>query len=371
MRVLVWSDLFWPYVGGPELLVARLMLELRERGYDFLVVTSHDYLRLPDEAGYEGIPIRRFPFRAAVRGRDLAVTRQARRGVAEVKRAYAPDLVHATTVGPSLVFHLRTVNVHPAPWLVSLTTEVLPSQAIAQDTLLHQAMTSASWVTACSEAVLSQTRRLAPDIAMRSSVIRHGVDVPEQPNGCIPPRVPRLLCLGRLVPAKGFDVALNAFAMLVDRFPTLRLTIAGDGSARHELEEQAALLGLKHAVDFLGWVDPDQVPDLIQTSTVVLMPSRREGLSLAAVQAAAMARPIVATRVGGLPEVVMHNESGMLVEKNDAHSMADAVAFLLSHGEEATRMGRAARARVRETLSLDHYVDAHDALYRTLTGRYS
>src|SRR5436305_6251682 len=99
MRVLLWSDFFWPYVGGPELFAARLMLGLGERGYRFLVVTSHDYLELPDEASYEGIPVRRFPFRAAIEARDLEALARARRGAADVKRAFAPDLVHVNAVG--------------------------------------------------------------------------------------------------------------------------------------------------------------------------------------------------------------------------------------------------------------------------------
>jgi glycogen synthase len=369
MRVLVWSDLFWPYLGGPEVLAARLMLELRERGYQFLVVTSHDHLELPDETSYEGIQVHRFPFRAAIGARDLEAWRTARRGAAEVKRAFAPDLVHASAVGPSLLFHLHTADAHPAPWLVELQTEVLPSQSDGGGTLLHEAMRSADWVVACSETVLGQARRIAPGIAPRSSVIRSAVDLSAHPGGPLP-AVPRLLCLGRLVPAKGIDVALTAFATLAGRFPALRLTIAGDGVARGELEQQAVALGLDGAVDFLGWVEPDRVPELLATATVVAMPSRREGLPVAAVEAASMARPMVASRAGGLPEVIVHGESGMLVERDDARGLADAITFLLEHPDEAARMGQAARDRIRETMSLDRCVDAYDDVYRRLTRSY-
>jgi glycogen(starch) synthase len=371
MRVLVWADLFWPYIGGPELSVARLMLELRERGYEFLVVTSHDYADLPDEASYEGIPVHRLPFRAAIRDHDLDALLEARRRVAELKRAYAPDLVHANVVGPSLLFHLWTADAHPAPWLLRLQTEVLPSQSAGSDTLVQQAMLSATWVVACCETVLAQARQIAPEIGERSSVIRNGVDAAAEPTREFPPAVPRLLCLGRLTSAKGFDVALAAFASLLRRFPALRLTFAGDGEARPELERQAADLGVEAAVEFLGWVEPDQVLDLLDTATVVVMPSRREGFPQAAVQAALMARPIVASRVGGLPELVAHDESGLLVEPDDARGLAQAVAFLLEHPEDAARLGRAARGRVQETLRFERSVEAYDALFRTLTRRYA
>jgi hypothetical protein len=99
MRVLLWSDLFWPYVGGPEILAARLMPALRDRGHEFLVVTSHDSLDLPDEARYEGIPVRRFPFRAATASGDLAGLRALRSEVAALKRAFAPRPTVAVVLG--------------------------------------------------------------------------------------------------------------------------------------------------------------------------------------------------------------------------------------------------------------------------------
>jgi glycogen(starch) synthase len=370
MRVLLWSELFWPYIGGPEVFAARLMLVLRERGYEFRVVTSHDHLELPDEDEYDGVPIHRFPFRTAIGDRDLQALHRARRAVVELKRAFAPDLVHANAVGPSLLFHLQTADAHPAPWLVRLQTEVLGSQADGEGTLLHQAMRSADWVVGCSEAVLAQARQVAPEIAPRSSVIRNGADVTAEPDR-EPSKGTRLLCLGRLVPAKGFDVALAALPTLAERFPGLRLTIAGDGVARGELERQAAALGIESAVDFLGWVEPERVPELIRAATIVVLPSRREGLPQVAVQAASMARPLVASRVGGLPEVVEHGETGMLVEPDDSRGLAEAVTFLLEHPAEAARIGLAARGRIRKTMSLDRSVDAYDDLYRTLARSYS
>src|SRR5206468_1041812 len=109
-------------------------------------------------------------------------------------------------------------------------------------------------------------------------------------------------CLGRLIPAKGFDLAITAFSLLVERFPNARLVIAGDGPARSTLEAQVASLKIRNTVEFTGWIAPDQVPDLINTATMVLMPSRREGLPLVGIEAALMRRPLIATRVGGLPE---------------------------------------------------------------------
>jgi glycogen synthase len=136
---------------------------------------------------------------------------------------------------------------------------------------------------------------------------------------------------------------------------------------RPELEYQARALAIEGEVDFLGWVEPGDVRELIGTATVVVMPSRREGLPQAALEAAAMARPIVATRVGGLPEIVEHGETGMLVDPDDASGLAQAVAYVLERPDEGARMGLAARERIRETMSLARCLDAYDELYRNLT----
>lgn len=366
MRVLLWSELFWPYIGGAEVFGARLSLALRNRGHDVQVVTSHDYLDLPDEARCDGIPVHRLPFRAALAGHGLGRLRDLRERVSALKRDFAPDLVHVNALGPSLAFHLQTAAVHPLPWLLTLQGELLPSQAVLPDTLTGRAVLLTDWVVGCSAAVLRQARQLAPAIRTRSSVIRNSIESPAVRPGPPSRERPRLVCLGRLVPAKGFDVAVTAFATLAPRFPALRLVVAGDGPARASLERQVAELGLRDAVDFLGWVAPDQVPALLNAATVVVMPSRREGLPLAAVQAALMARPIVASRVGGLPEVVAHQRTGLLVDPDDNRAFADAIAFLLQHPDAAARMGRAGRRRARASLSWDRCVDAYDALYRRL-----
>ena len=99
------------------------------------------------------------------------------------------------------------------------------------------------------------------------------------------------------------------------------------------------------------------------------MPSQNEGLPLVALEAALMARPVVATHVGGLPEVVVHQETGLLVENGDTGGLTEAVAHLLDHPETAIQMGQVARRRAQEFFSFERCVDAYDALYRKLYNR--
>jgi glycogen(starch) synthase len=96
------------------------------------------------------------------------------------------------------------------------------------------------------------------------------------------------------------------------------------------------------------------------------MPSREEPFGLVALQSALMSRPIVATRVGGLPEVVAHGETGFLVESEDAVSLADAAALLLSRPDLAEKFGQAARRRAQAVFGWEQQVSSYDALYRKL-----
>jgi glycogen(starch) synthase len=276
-----------------------------------------------------------------------------------VKRAFAPDLVHINGVGPADFFHLTTRNAYPAPSLVTLHGE-WHQQA---DAIVGQTLRSADWVAGCSAAVLDCGLRLVPEIAARSSVIYNGIDDPAVARDPLPFDSPRILCLGRLSPEKGIDLAVACFAAVLERFPQARLTIAGDGPLRPELQQQVALSGISHAVDLVGWVAPAKVPSLINASTVVVMPSRRDSMPLVALEAALMARPIVATRVGGLPEVVAHEESGLLVDSEDSAALGRAIISLLSHPEVAGRMGQSARARALALFRWERHVDAYDALY--------
>jgi glycogen(starch) synthase len=172
--------------------------------------------------------------------------------------------------------------------------------------------------------------------------------------------------LGRLTEQKGFDIAVRALRAVVNRFPNVRLTIAGDGPERHNLEQLVSELGLEQVVDFIGWVAPEQVPALLNTATVVIMPSRWEGLPLVALEAALMARPLVVTPVEGLPEVVIHQRTGLLVEKENSEALAEAIGFLLSRPEAAAAMGQAARRHVQAVFSFENCVNAYEAVYRRL-----
>jgi glycogen(starch) synthase len=366
MRILHWLELLGSTIGGVEVLMSRLLGALRDRGYELSVVTSHTRTRLSDKALFEGTPLHRFHFHRTLHDRDLAEVISICRRIASLKRDFQPDLVHLHVGGVSVnsYFHLHTMRSYSTPTLITLhgLGPVLPQQT----PLTEQLLASGDWIVAVSDAVLRQARSFMPDITPRSSVIHNGLGIPALPPTSLDFSNPVLLCLGRLTSEKGFDAAVAAFAVVIEHVPRARLIVAGDGSERVSLERVVRTLGLEAAVEFPGWIPPDRVPALMNSATLVLVPSRYEAFGLTALEAAQMARPVVATRVGGLAEVVVDGETGLLVEPDDETALARAIVTLLQDPERATQLGLASRERAQRVFSLDRCAEAYDSLYRRL-----
>ncbi|HET9332395.1 MAG TPA: glycosyltransferase family 4 protein [Gemmatimonadota bacterium] len=368
MRVLFVTDLFWPLIGGIEVWSARVVTALAARGHEVRVVTSRSDVALPDRDELEGVVIERLDFRAAVEDRRLDRFGEALDGIRRIKREFAPDVIHLGTVGWSSLFHLLTREAWPAPWLVTLTQERLDSQASAGDTLLGRALASADWVSSVSRAVLDQAIELEPGVASRSSVDYWGMPPPPAPAAAhFDP--PRLLCVGRLVNAKGFDLALEAVATLGDRCPRLTLAVVGEGPERERLERMAGALGIRDRVTFEGWIDPTEICARMARASAIVLPSRREGLPVVAVEAAWAGRPIVAVDVSGMREVVLDGRTGRLVAPDDRDALAAAIGEILADPDGARRMGAAGRRHATERFSLEGMMDAYEGLYDRLANR--
>ena len=362
MRILYLAEQLWPYIGGVEIFSTQLINALQKRGHEFFVITSRGSQNLPEQEIHNGMHMYRFLFEGALQRRNLGEIRTIQHRLARLKNDIQPDLVHLNGWAGSLYFYERTASVAVAPVLFSIHSPFRFTSD--KNTLLGRLLLSSDWVNAVSNAILLDARSMVPEIASRSSVIYNSLELPNLEPSPLPTDKPKILCLARLVPEKGADVAIEAFALLVKRFPNARLVIAGDGRERSALEQQAARLGLTESIDFLGWVKPECVPELINSVSMLVVPSRyNEPFGLVALQAAQMARPVVATRCGGLPEIVTDQQTGLLVEKDDVLALADAIVFLLEHPTTAIRFGNAARQRVNEIFAWELFVDAYDGLY--------
>jgi len=204
----------------------------------------------------------------------------------------------------------------------------------------------------------------------RWHVIYNGVDtrlVPARGRGAafrdlgLGGGAPVVALIGRLVPAKAPDVFLRAVARAAVRLPALRALVVGDGPLRSELEGEAQRLGLAGRVIFTGL--RKDVPELLAGLDAVLFSSVREGLSLTMLESMAAGVPVIATEVGGTPELITHGRTGLLVPPGQPERLAQALVGLLEDPAGSAAIREAARTRVEERFSLSSMIEAHAELY--------
>lgn len=191
-------------------------------------------------------------------------------------------------------------------------------------------------------------------------IVHYGI----APDGDVEPYAgsePRLLCVGRLIPIKGHLVLLRALAQARARVPGVALDVAGRGPLEPALKAYVRELGLEDAVRFLGFVSP--VQRAIEDAAVVVVPSLGEGFGMVALEAMERARPVIASSVGGLPEIVADGETGIVVAPADADALAEAIVDLAGDLSRAAALGRAGRARALAEFTPDRCVERVEALY--------
>ncbi len=176
------------------------------------------------------------------------------------------------------------------------------------------------------------------------------------------PGAPLVGLVGRLVPIKAVDQFLEAAGAVAEARPEAHFVVIGDGELRGALEAQADALGLAGTVHFLGFrFDLERLyPDL----DVVALSSRNEGTPVSLIEAMAAGRPVVATRVGGVPDLVEDGESGLLVPPDDPKALAEAILSLLGSPERRRAMGERGRARVYPALDISRLAADLKALYQ-------
>lgn len=177
---------------------------------------------------------------------------------------------------------------------------------------------------------------------------------------------PRLLCVGRLIPIKGHLVLLRALAQARSRVPGVTLDVAGRGPLEPALKSYARELGLAEAVRFLGFVSP--VQRAIEDAAIVVVPSLGEGFGMVALEAMERARPVIASAVGGLPEIVADGETGLVVPSGDAEALAEAIVALAGDLERSAEMGRAGRERALAEFPPERSAERIEELYAAALG---
>jgi glycosyltransferase involved in cell wall biosynthesis len=235
------------------------------------------------------------------------------------------------------------------------------------------------WAARYTDAIATVSAPLRDYLVERAGVPRgsitivpNGVDTDVYRPGPAAGRIRKQFGLGadsciighvaRFSAVKNHEMLLHAFARVVNEVPGAFLALAGDGPLRAAIEAMIRELGIESRVGLLGHMS-EQVPSLYREFDVFVLPSLAEGTSMSILEAMASGVPVVATAVGGTPDVLDHGRSGVLVPSRDAEALAAALGALLRNPSERKRLGSASRQRIRELYSEEVVLSEYERLY--------
>jgi glycosyltransferase involved in cell wall biosynthesis len=398
VSLLLLTDQFLPIVGGTEVTTLREAKALRLRGHQVRVLTLRHNPRWPRVEEMEGVPVQRiggFFWRGRLRVRfgvtwlaealvwlelvrtrhtyDVALVRQ-------LGRLARPAALASLVTGKPLVVRIACASApsRGAPrqarglhrgggdvdllrrrqYLAPLTLQLLRAPRVrwlALSTRIREHLIDAG----CSAGQITQLPNGIDTSAYLDVAARRAGRPPAAPGDVL-----TVVCPARLSYQKGQDVLLKAWCTVRKRVPTARRVLAGDGPQRPQLELLAAELGIADAVEFAGLVGDLQA--LFAAAHGFVLPSRYEGMPNALLEAMAAGMPCVATRVSGSEDIIIENESGLLVSPEDPAALAGALVTILTDHERASSLGREARARVVRCFDQRRVLDESIRLYSSL-----
>lgn len=355
--------------GGAERQVVDLALAFHARGWDVAVLSMTRPTDHVDELEVAGITVHRLDMR---RGRPTPAG--FLRYVAFVRR-WKPDIVHGHMVHANLLARIGRVLAPGVPVVCTVHTVQEGRRWRAVAYRLTDWLASAT--TAVSQAAADRSIGTGAVPRNRITVIPNGFDfsrarVPGGAGSAIRRELRAedsflWLTVGRLVPEKGHDILLDAFAGVVHDRPTARLVIAGDGPERQALDRAITRLGLSGLATLLG--ERRDVSTLLDAADAFVLSSRWEGLPMVLLEAAAQALPIVSTDVGGCREVA-RPDLGAVLCSPDPRGLASAMLQVIDlPPTERASVGWGLRRHVEADFEIGAVVDRWDALYASLLER--
>lgn len=241
----------------------------------------------------------------------------------------------------------------------------------AAGNLLEEKVRRAKFVRCISHYCRSQLMRLTPFADWdKLHIVRCGIDVelfrprPDPGNG-----VMQIVCVGRLVPAKAQHLLLQACKTLRDRGHKFHLTLIGDGDDRESLKMRALEWCLSDCITFTLGVTPEQVNDHLERADIMVLPSFAEGLPVVLMEAMAKEVPCVSSRIMGIPELIEHEQNGLLTAPSDLEDLVAQIERLLVDPELRARLGRCAREKVAGEFRVEQTAERMEALFASQLSR--
>jgi len=351
-------------ISGSENHLLLLLPALRERGHDVRLVMLHEgepgAAELADRLERAGVPVERMRMRASI---DPLVLGKL---VRSIRRA-RPDVVHTHLVHAD--FHgLPAARLAGVPLAVSTKHGFNPFRnrrtfATADRTIARLADVHVA-ISAGLARYLAENEGFD---ARAFEIVHYGIEPGAPPPA--PPGEPSLAIVGRLIPIKGHEVLLEAVRRARDEVPGLALEIAGDGPLETQVRATVTRLGLDDRVTFLGRVAPPG--PVYERAEIVVVPSFGEGFGMVALEAMERGRAVIASDVGGLPELVAAGETGLVVPAGDPAALAGAIVELARDPARTAALGAAGRERALSAFSQERCTERTETLYLTGARRRS
>lgn len=359
IRVAIFASAFYPRTGGVEELVRQLCHEFTHQGVEPIVLTDRWPRRLPREEIYEGTPVHRIPMRMPewnwrVRLVHALTLPFTRRRMLSILRRHRAELIHVQCAGSNGLYALAAQRALGLPLVLSVQGErTMDANDIygrlpSLNRTLRELVGAASAITGCSRDTLADLEQWwGQPLGPHASVMYNGIRPSDFARGAAHahPR-PYVLGIGRIVAQKGFDVLIDAFAEA--GIASHDLIIAGDGPEQAALLQRARARGVADRVIFHGRADREQAVALFKGCSFFALPSRMEPFGIVNLEAMASGKAVVASRVGGVPEVVLDGETGVLVPPGNVGALAAVLRRLAIDESLRDRLGAAGRCRVED-----------------------
>lgn len=367
MNILHWGDGFWPRIGGIETLTVQFIKKMQQRGHRYLVLAQKDKSTWLDEETYQDIQIRRLDFDTAIVKQQFFLIKEINKTVQNILHSFKPDVIHLHTAhGASALIFFMLRKLFNVPILLTAHGHYQCPQNSEIFPLAKMVLTAPDYISCVSNSVMQVIKEHSPELQHKMCFIHNSLDFPDIAPKPLPFDPPILLCLGRLTFEKGFDTAIKAMSLIIKEFPSAKLIIAGEGIEKQSLINLVNELQLNSCVSFTGRINAEEIYHLINDATAVLMPSTFEAFGLVALETGFLKRPLIGSNTGGIAEIVIDQETGLLVPPGDEHKWYDAIKSLFNNPEYAVNLGEKARQHIDESFQFSSFLDNYEKIYKDL-----
>ena len=365
MRIAITVPLFPPeWLAGTEIATYNIAKHLARRGYEVHVITSLDK-GLPKESMEERLYVHRIFWRKI---RFIGIMSFWMK-IFWCLKTIKPDIVHVQSIGMGIPGFLAKTFLKK-PFVVYGRGSEVYLPLTFKNTILKLVLKNADDVIALTEDMKNGMQKFCDKDIL---VIPNGIDL-ETFKGLsretartrleIRDNANVILFVGRLHHVKGVKYLIKAMELIVRKNKNAKLMLVGDGEEREELESLVEKFGLKERVKFVGRVQNEEIPQYMVASDVLVLPSLSEGFPVTILEAMASGLSIVATTVGGLPEIVKDGENGFLVEPNNYGQIAEKVILLLEDEELRYKISKNNKERTKR-YSWGHAVNKLEEIYQS------